>query len=278
MDLTKVLRKEYDSSKNWQLGSTSTSIALLVISSAMELGLIEVQLFTLLIITFLLKAFDFLAIWKVGLHSANGEKVRLLVMMENGLGAAPSNTELLKIQESCGKLEKVEAIHLGEYFTSSRPKGPARLLENTAESAFYTSALSRSYRNLMAVGLGISLVLLGVVFIGAISGGIEAFNQGGFAKAIVGILIFVALGDYMKRVLRLHSSQGSCERIMELSLEKLKQPNPQLEEVLPLMTKYSVAVAKGVPTPNWLFNLRKERLYQVWEDYKKRVLSETVNV
>src|SRR6266516_327633 len=167
MNLIEAMRTEYGKSKFWWYWSIGVSLALypLAVLSVFYSNGWEAKSFG--IIAFLMQLLLFTFRVFMGRHLSLGEQIRRLAMLKDGLGIEPYKFQLAKLQERMGKTKSGEPAYIGSYYESALPVGPKRLLEITAESAFFTSALARTSACIFTVisAVGISIVFIGLIII-----------------------------------------------------------------------------------------------------------------
>jgi hypothetical protein len=273
MNLIEAMQREFSASKQlysrfvFPLGGALYLVALL---SSLDLS--DGLFVALAIATFGIQIAVFVLRILADQHYGNGEQIRRLVMMEDGLGVAPTSLDIASIQERIsGRLNK-EAPHTTPYYASQREKGDARLLETIEESGFFTSGLARRswkfFAGIAALGVLISLLIIALFFLAPYP---TTFARVG-ATFILASMTFWAAGDFALiayRFFNLHREVseiiGHCDRA--LSANNQTQMH---SEAICEFSRYNVALAQAAaPIPNWLYRRYRDMLNGAWASRKE---------
>lgn len=272
MNLIEAMQREFSASKHlyshfvFPLGG-ALYVAALLASLDLSDGLFVV----LAIITLSIQVAVFVLRILADQHYGNGEQIRRLVMMEDGLGVAPTSLDIASIQERIsGRLNK-EAPHTTPYYASQREKGDARLLETIEESGFFTSGLARRawkcFAGIAALGVFISISVIALLFL--LPHSTTTIRIG--ATFIVASMTFWAAGDFALIAYRFFNLCREVSEIISHCDRTLSANNTtQLHsEATSEFSRYNVALAQAAtPIPNWLYRRYRDTLNDAWASRK----------
>ena len=178
----------------------------------------------------------------------HAEGIRRLAMLQDGLGVQPSPVTMARLYASVGELHNGEPSFLGSYYESSLPAGPRRLIEMTAECAFFTGENARWLWRRMAWIAGIGLVVAVAAFLGAVLFMDSPAAPKLVARIIIPAMAFCAAGDLASMAFLFRSMAESCSQVLLDSDHALQQPSdPQADEhaALALFSEYNCAVGES---------------------------------
>lgn len=162
-------------------------------------------------------------------------------------------------------IKKVDAFQPTHPYYSTKEKEPKlRLLEMTAESAFWTRHLYFYLKRYIRIIFIIALAF--VVLVPTLAS--TDFLSHDFASKIVYIIYLFAplilTLDVLGWAIKLGRLENAMQQI-ENDLENLAH-EPLLDErkVLRLVSEYNCQVAAGFPVPSWFFNFYHDRIDALW--------------
>lgn len=210
---------------------------------------------------------------------ARGEAWRRVFMLNDSLGYEPSPGEyvalLLDADEGGLNLQRKPA---GKYYASGLERGHPRLLENLAESAFYTTHLAKVMAGICSAAvfsavLAFVLVVLGVLASPDVTpeGGTWLVDAGPRVAAMMSpLLAFFAAGQLME----LAGAYAKLTRASRAVLDRAIDPrNSDLSQgaVLSLLGSYESALAAAaLPIPDLLARMRSKKLNEDWRAVRER--------
>ncbi len=273
MNLIEAMRTEYGKSKFWWGCSLVFGLALYplaVLSVFYSDGLVA-KSFGILALLLQLLLFTFRVC--MGRHLSLGEQIRRLAMLKDGLGIEPSKYQLAKLQERMGKTKSSEPAYLGPYYDSTLPVGPKRLLEITAESAFFTHALARTSACIFTVisALGISIVFIGLIII--IQTGLSQTMLDAVAKTAVISMAFWVTGDFAFTALRFCSLALTAEKVFDQCGRLLSQDTDSRDDAYITVSEYNCAVNQAPPIPGFVYWWRRDSLNEAWRRHRSLEVS-----
>jgi hypothetical protein len=206
----------------------------------------------------------------MGRHLSLGEQIRRLAMLKDGLGIEPSKFQLAKLQERMGKTKSSEPAYIGSYYESALPVGPKRLLEITAESAFFTSALARTSACIFMVisAVGISIVFIGLIII--IQTGLSQTMLEAVAKTAVISMAFWATGDLALTAFRFYSLAHVSEKVFDQCGRLLSQDTDSRDDAHITVAEYNCAVNQAPPIPGVVYWWRQDSLNDAWRRHRSQ--------
>ncbi len=144
------------------------------------------------------------------------------------------------------------------YYESQQVPGPKKLAEMTFESAYWTKCLYRKLRNyfiiILVVSVGMLICVLSILPITHINVNLQII----LINAIYLIIPVMLSIDLTGLVLKLSRNIQSLFDI-EKSLETICQQNdPDIAEVMRLVSEYNCIVSGGIPIPNWFFSFHHD--------------------
>jgi hypothetical protein len=194
-------------------------------------------------------------------HVERGDKLRVAAILADGTGEQPSGMDIANLRYAIGNINPLKTE--GSYYTSQLPKGPARLIENVAESAFFSGMISKQAASLIIgcaaisfVGLAISLAA--VVQLGAAYSGIDIASK----LVLIGTQFWVT-DELILMALRYRAISTECQRITTKS-EGLFNCPPTMSHAYSILLDYVNALAQAPPLPAKIYSRRVKRLSEAW--------------
>lgn len=185
-----------------------------------------------------------------------------------GFGVAPSRGMLADLRVSLARELPEEADRLlrqGITYSSGKPPGAARVLENLCESGWFTKHLADwcacALRSLflITVAIAISLLLLSATSLSGTPVGIVA------AKFVAATLIFlISIGTLRSWLAYATLSQKAGDIDAEAS-RLLAAGKLDAFEAQRLLAEYQLSRASAPLVPTWVWRLRRDILNKHWE-------------
>lgn len=199
--------------------------------------------------------------YKSASHVECGDKLRIAALVSDGTGEQPSGIEMANLSYVIGDVKPLTID--GPYYTSKLPKGPARLVENVAESAFFSGMISKQAASLI-IGcaalstLGLAVSLIAVVQFGAARSGIEIASK----LMLVGAQFWVT-DELIAMALRYRAIANECQRLTT-KFEGLISCPIAMSHAYSLLLDYVNAMAQAPPLPGKIYKRRMKRLAEAW--------------
>jgi hypothetical protein len=184
-----------------------------------------------------------------------------------GFGVVPSRGMLADLRVSLGRELPAETDRLlrkGITYSSGKPPGPERVLENLGESAWFTKHLADwcacALRALFVgtVGIAVALLLLSATSLSGTPVGIVA------AKFVAATLIFlISIGTLRSWLAYSALSQKAGDVDVEAD-RLLTTDKADAFEAQRLLAEYQLARASAPLVPTWVWRLRRDFLNKNW--------------
>jgi hypothetical protein len=267
MNLVAAMRREYDSSETllWIGISVKAAIYLGTIATAALSSGFAATL--ILILGSVGQAFLFVSRLLMRSHLSLGERLRRLAMLRDGVGREPTLFETAILPERVWNAPGAGVPD--PYYSSPLPKGSKRLVDVTAECAFFSGRISGAAWTLFRAvsvfalsALVLSLVLVAVL--GTAQSRIEVV-----AKCVLIGITFWATEDLIDMALGYRELMGACEKILQECLRLLGEENPSMEDAYVALHEYDAAVADAPPLPGRIYRRRNEELSKIWQEMRR---------
>lgn len=193
------------------------------------------------------------------------ERMRRLVLFQDGTGRAPSRAELLELRADATWLPDLDPPPIGAYYASTLPAGPQRLAHLGEEAAFHTRGYAKtaSFVSFFVAGCG---VVAAVLFLWAsLQAGSAPADAGMAARLAAAVLTFFAAGTFAQFGFAFASLSVVAHRTFD-RLDKLSlSADVALADVLVAMIPYECALAKSPPIPSLVYRILRSRLDEAWK-------------
>jgi hypothetical protein len=269
MDLVRAMQTEYSRCKRllyfWGLPLSITVFVAAIIgcfpvpgglTNVMAVVVVPVQ-----IAVFILRVL-------AGEHQGRAEKIRRMAMLQDGMDMKPYPTSLARLREIIGDHDHNEPAFLQPYYGSDETQGPRRLLEITAECAFFTGGNARRMWKIIAVVSVAGLIIAMIAFSAAVlSGATEAVLESA-AKIVLASMAFWAAGDFAALAVSFKRLTDTSEAVLSDCEHALTANTAKatLQSSLALFCEYNCAVSQTPPIPGWVYRRFKDRMNQAWRD------------
>lgn len=153
---------------------------------------------------------------------------------------------------------------VADYFNSQEAPGPRRALELYAESAWWSSELSKRHEQLY--GIVTLIVFLALLFLTGIALVVveDKDAREKLAELVANIVaLFITLG-FGRLTLQYRAFQRTSENISNAALSLKGKPDVSQIEALTLMHQYQMARSAAPPLHRWIWRRNKDRLNDLW--------------
>jgi hypothetical protein len=257
MILQNGMLKAFEKAKSYRIASLVCALIIVLLPIGLnQVTTLEFSLFIL----FLLRGLQFFLNFLSRSWSSLGRKWHQFNLFFNGLGEAPSAAIHQEIVHALGEID--QNTSQDSYFASKEAVGPARLVENVAESAFYTS----SYANfLMKVLIGVE-VFLGLIIVYALTVGFGVFDQKLSLKILMTLASFFLFGDVANRIFELLRIKKSCDKIAEEGVRDLEKDKASITtlKAKEFTFRYILALSNSIPLPTWIHRIKNKHVGKAW--------------
>jgi hypothetical protein len=196
------------------------------------------------------------------------ERLRRLAMLQDGIGREPTSFELADLPERVWNVTRNSVPD--PYYSSKLPKGSKRLVDITAECAFFSSKIAHAawMMSLVASVAASGVLLLSLVLVAVLGASQSRFEL--VAKWVLIGITFWMTENLIDAARRYRSLATRCESILQECFRLLKEQSPSMEEAYIALHEYDAAVAGAPPLPSRVYKRRNERLTGIWQEARLR--------
>lgn len=273
----KIVAKAFRKAKRWYLGYVCCQILVLAFAVTSIFSEININLSALL--TFLgVFVIEFIR-WRSDWWKSEGEKAKRKYEAADGLGVELDGSEVANwlAARSRNILADVSDDEVkGSLFDSGEPVGPRRAVENTQESAWWSSHLSRR----MVIYIIIFLLLALAISFGGMAVGISMLKSskteqsGALVQNLGGIICAVLVFIFSINLVRLLADFCAfwfdSNKILNHCAELLKSNNISFQEAIHLMNDYQTTRNAAPLLPTFVWKLHGRHLREQWEHFKPK--------
>lgn len=280
MNLVDAMRREYGAAKICWAGVYSLQVLGVALAAAAGIATDASALLKIGVASMLVPLFSFALKEHAGAKVAQGERIRRLHVLQDGLGKAPPPAELADLQADATGIPALEPTHVGTYFDSSITPGYRRLAHITEEAAFFTWKTAKRTSAWCAAGavagclatftfLWVALQVANVppTPLPASTGAPLPLPIPQVAKLVSIIFAFFVSGTFAT----LWRSFGALSRSAEATYKRCEvlrnERAPEQLDVLVAVGSYDTAVAKAPPIPTTVYRLMRDRLNAAWKTH-----------
>lgn len=217
---------------------------------------------------FFLLSWSFFLKWRFEDTFDDAETMRRQSVLTEALGWSVSTVQMGEWKRRAGRKilrASLDTSRPSNYYATTAPVGPLKLLEITTESAFWTRTLYLNLRNVILTGLigiiGATLLIVAASPVATATAEAQIY----LIHVIFLLLPAILLFDLLEWVLRLQRLANAIHDI-QLDLERLAESKEVSEnQVLRLVAEYNCQVAAGFPIHPWLFALWRDETQELWD-------------
>jgi hypothetical protein len=184
-----------------------------------------------------------------------------------GFGRKPAGRQLASLRVELPdelRPQLDELLREGITYASVKPFGPARVLENLCESAWFSQHLAgycaKWLRAVFVVTLviAVTLLLLSAITLGGTSVGVAA------AKCVAATLLFLISVGILRAWLSYHRFNQKSEQIDGEASRLLAGGEPDSCDAQRLLAEYQLARASAPLIPTWVWRFHRAHLNKNW--------------
>ncbi len=185
------------------------------------------------------------------------ERLRVLELVQVGLGTNPSELELSELAYGTG-------VRVGapkdDAFATTEPPGGRKLTSCIRESAFYTERLARTCKACAGALLITVVAAIGIALWVSVQVRLDA-QTGTWLATVAGIcLVSTSTGTVVSAWRTFGAVQFAARDVVTQATQRLEVGETSREQALLLMDRYSRALATADPVPDWIYRWRKPRI------------------
>jgi hypothetical protein len=264
MNLVAAMRGQYCRSERLLWASVSVKAVIYLATLAIAVWSDPTAAAVLLVIACVGQACLYVLRFATQNHLALAERLRRLAMLQDGVGREVAPLEAAILAEKVWNVAKEDQPD--PYYSSKLPKGPKRLIDVTAECAFFSGSIGAAAGRVFQVAsvaatsiLVLSLVLL--IVLGVTQSRLEIA-----AKVVLIGVTFWMTEDLVDMAFKYRSLGSSCERILQECSRLLDQANPSVEDAYVVLHDYDAAAASAPPLPSLIYRKRNAHLSEIWQE------------
>ncbi|MDP1823908.1 MAG: hypothetical protein Q8L48_11725 [Archangium sp.] len=201
-------------------------------------------------------------------HYGIGDRARRLQVLDDGLGRAPAEADMLDLADTETILPALDPVPLTSEFTSDLPPGPRRLAHITQEAAYYTRSratfAARLYFALTIIGIFVTVIglLLLIQFPLPQVAGSDTTAQN-WARAAATLLVFFAAGSFAEKW-RAFDSLAKAAASTFARCDTLRRTEPSELDVVLTVASYDTALGRAPAIPTTIYLVGRKRLHAAW--------------
>jgi len=196
------------------------------------------------------------------------ERLRRLAMLQDGVGRDVPPLEAAALAEKVWTTP--EQAVASPYYTSSFQQGPRRLIDITAECAFYSGSIANAaWRTFLGISIVASSALILSLILVTLVGTAQTRLEVVAKAALVGITFWMT-EDFLEMSLKYRSLGVSCERVLQECSRLLEQQSPSAEDAYFTLHEYNSAFSNAPPLPSRIYRRRSRRLAEIWRETHPR--------
>jgi hypothetical protein len=262
MDLVSAMRSQYCRSEKLLWISVSVKAAIYAATLTTAIWSNATAATVLLILACAGQAALYVLRFLMQVHLKLAERLRRLAMLQDGVGREVPPLEEAALEEKVWKMANQRLRD--PYYASQFPKGPRRLIDLTAECAFFSGSIGNAAsRVFKAASVAASSVLL-LSLVLLISLGAPRSKLEAAAKIVLLGVTFWMTEDLFDMSFKYGSLGSSCDRILQECSRLLEQGDPSAEDAYVILHDYDAAVAGAPPLPSFIYRRRSSRLDEIW--------------
>ncbi len=193
-------------------------------------------------------------------------KCERLLLYSDGLGQPIPSYEMV-IVRSWVMGKKMKSVCLDSpFFYSKLPKGLKRLLDNTAESAFFVSSLTKKMLYFLVITLIISLICAVTSLYTMFSVMPGNISIAPFAKATISLMVFFLWGDLAILKFRYHVANKEASKVLSTCLHLLNRNNVTGREIVEIVEDYNLILAQSPPVFQLIYSKYGPHLNQIYRE------------
>lgn len=263
MNFIAAMRAQFNRSQVWVAASLALKVVLVLGTASMLcLGESSAAAMVVFVLAALAQVLMFVCRWRADVQQEIGNDLRLAALLGNGLGIQPTAIEIARLKDRTVKYEEGE--NTSGYYNSSRAVGPARLVEITAESAFFSESLARRSANLIWWMIAVAVTVLVFTLASVAVAGLSTNMIRVVAKIVVIGVTFWATDDLIAMALRYGAFRRACEAVLVASDAFLTTGSNDERRAQAVLAQYHGAAACSPPLPGFLYRRYNKRLTEIW--------------
>jgi hypothetical protein len=269
----RIQREQNTQAQNWWLFARGSQIVVLVVASAMTFSgrfLKELD-FILLVITVLCFALQ----WYSDILRRRGQALLRRYEFWHGLGWAPTERELADLQISLPSSIKSKLKNspssLEAYYASDSPQSYRRLIEDLAESTWWSKHIAERSTQILAALT--ATVLLGaiLIFYVTLQSKPDPLTADIVSRLVISVVVFMFSAGYVRLTWEYYSFYLDAKDIEAKACDMLDRAN-EIDAIpaIKLYHDYQIARAGSPPLLSALWKCMRRELQGTWDQYRRK--------
>jgi hypothetical protein len=189
-----------------------------------------------------------------------------------GFGQSPSKGQLADVRvivkDSLSE-EDAKLLQEGLKFSSKKPFGATRMLENLCESSWFSKHLAGCCSRMLQAAFVITLAAAIVALVAIATSATNAFTSTA-AKCISSTLAFVVSVGILKSWLALAAFSQKSKEVEAEAERVLETGTPTDFEAQRILAEYQIGRGAAPSIPTWIWKWKRVKLNQNWNELKRR--------
>ncbi len=270
MNVVSAMRTEFDRARKWLLFSLGLKF-LIVGISLFSLRAGDGSAFPKFTLVFaaLAQLALFFCRWRSTEHQSFGNQLRLDALLEHGLGVGLSPLTEARVHQRIGPFD--ENADTSTYYASTLPAGPMRLVDDVAESAFFTAALARRSFTILIGVITVAVVALVFGFTSLVLVGASEDSLQLASRVVILAVTFWVADDLILIASTYYGVFRDCDQILQKAdvFFSCSAKNP-LQDAYSILCDYHLAAGISPPFAATLYKRLNTRLSKTWESIRVR--------
>jgi hypothetical protein len=261
MDFSRAMRAEYVRAEK----SLNIFLLLITVLSALNIAALYVSSYVaifLLAVGVCAQAAAFFFRNKSEEHCRLGQRLRHFSILADGIGFVPSQIVEAELASTIGVFDSSNSHQ--EYYSSMKPKGPARLVELVAESSFFSSALAeKAARLCFALVVLLAVLFLYVLFFATLRE-YDAAQLRLVSQIALLAFSFLGAGELMWIALRLRDLRFGASKILTTCDGLLRLTFISVNEAHSIAAQYELVMSFAPVIFSGLYKRNRTQLTNAW--------------
>lgn len=212
-------------------------------------------------------------IWKSNIWKSKADSLLGKLDFMDSLGWSISRSEISDLVVGTpDKIEKKLKIynHFGDYFASVAPTGPKRAIENIQESAWWSKNLASQMMHVCiftAIFIFLTSIFLLIFSIYTIKDFDSLYNM---ARASISIIMLIFSFGFISISIGYYNFSKNSSDIENRAEQIIERNNISEIDAIKIIHSYQMARVKSPLIPTCIWKLKRNKLNQVWEQYRKK--------
>lgn len=226
-----------------------------------------------LLFVLILSGYSEFLIWRSNIWKSKADSLLGKLDFMDSLSWSISRSEISDLVVGTpDKIEKKLKIynHFGDYFASVEPIGPKRAIENIQESAWWSKNLANQMMYVcifITIFMFLTSVFLLIFSIYTIKDFDSLYNM---ARASISTIMLIFSFGFIPISIGYYNFSKNSSDIENRAEQIIERNNISEIDAIKIIHSYQMARVKSPLIPTCIWKLKRNKLNQVWEKYRKR--------